>query len=344
MTSGGGSGAPAPGAGLQAGAPAELPRHRHRPPPKHSRWQTVLIALLAVLAAGAGAVVSTSALTANHYSANVARLRHVFPSGPRPAPVAGALTFLVVGGDSRGGSPSGLLPEGMALVRLTSGRTHAEVVSLPVNASLSAPQQPGHSLGGAFSSGGSAQLISAIESATDVRIDHYAQLDFDGVRSVTQQLGGVDVEVQAPYRNRGYSFHVGLQHLAGNAALAYLRNADAAARDTAVVRQQAIITALFERVSQLGLLSDFGRLTDSVGRLSQALTVDNILDGPDLVQLVWSLRDLGRPVFITAPVGGTGVEQEEDVQYLDPSRAGALWSYLRQDSLAEHLDEFRRPG
>jgi hypothetical protein len=47
-----------------------------------------------------------------------------------------------------------------------------------------------------------------------------------------------------------------------------------------------------------------------------------------------------QPAFVTAPINGQGVENGGQVQYLDEIRATALWRYLREDSLIEHLAEF----
>ena len=86
-----------------------------------------------------------------------------------------------------------------------------------------------------------------------------------------------------------------------------------------------IIEALFQRVSEQGALTDLGRLNGLVGSLTRSLTVDDTLGTPDLVARAWELREAGSPVLVTAPTD---------------ERVGALWEYLRTDSLRAHLDAF----
>jgi hypothetical protein len=59
------------------------------------------------------------------------------------------------------------------------------------------------------------------------------------------------------------------------------------------------------------------------------------------VQLVWTLRGLSPPEFVTAPVSDTAVQGDQLVATFDPVRGKALWGYLRHGTLARHLAEFR---
>lgn len=86
---------------------------------------------------------------------------------------------------------------------------------------------------------------------------------------------------------------------------------------------------------------DFRRLKRSIAAVTRVLRVDDTLADTELVPLAWTFHNVARPEFVTAPVEHTTVENRQEVQHLDQARAGAPWSHLRDDSLSEHLDEFR---
>jgi LCP family protein required for cell wall assembly len=288
---------------------------------------TALVAVAGVLACLLGVAIGGAAWTANHYGSEIGRLPDVFPSGDRPPSAPGSLTFLVVGVEPSGNAPSGAVAESLVLVRVTGDRTGVQMVFLPPDLHNGTAEEPGSTLENAFDTGGAQRLVGAVESLTGVRIDHVGLLDFAGFESMTDALGGVTVDVPEPYRNGDHYFPAGRQQLDGAAALAYLRNSGGPeARAGSAVRQQRVVRALSERVSEQGSFSDLGRLTGTLESLTRSLRVDETLDNPDLVSLAWELRGVGNPQFLTAPTD---------------ARAASLWAYLRTDSLRDHLDEFR---
>nr|WP_246323797.1 LCP family protein [Petropleomorpha daqingensis] len=295
-----------------------------RPP-----WRTVLIIVAALVVAGAGLLVGAVTWSVEHFSSHVQRVSGVFPEGGRPASAAGSLTFLTVGVEPVAGS---LLPDAIALVHVTGARTGVQVVFLPVDASLG--QSP--TLREVFGAGGPSALLEAVESASHVRVDHYAEVDFTGFRAVTDALGGVEADVPAPFNNHGHSFAAGRQHLDGDAALAYVRSTPQPGTTLPEQREQVLVSALFDRLEQM-TSGDLRRLQSFTEALTGAVRVDDTLSDTALVQLAWSLRDVSRPDFVTVPVtgGGTGAP------VLDQTRAEAVWRYLQEDSLGDHLAEFR---
>lgn len=326
--------APTAPANRTPAAPSRRARHRRAAP--RSRLRTGLIGLAGVLVVAVGLLIGVATFTTKTFDAGVSRVGNALPEGARPAGSAGgALTFLLAGVEPVPDAERPLL-DAVTLVHVTAGAAHAQLVHLPVGTWTG-----GTTLGGAFTDGGAAGLTGAVETLTGVRVDHFAQLDFAGFSTVVDDLGGVDVDVPEPYRNRGHDFPAGRQHLDGAAALAYVRDADEAARATTAVRQQAVVVAVFDKASRLGVLSDLGTLQRTLGSLASAVQVDDTLSDTGLVDLAWQLRGVGRPDFLTAPVAGAGTEAGTPVQYLDAARASALWGYLRADTLAAHLAEFR---
>ena len=68
---------------------------------------------------------------------------------------------------------------------------------------------PGHGrnkINASYAFGGPSLLIQTVEQLTQVRIDHYVAIDFDGIIQVTDDLGGVDVVVAESTKNGRYTF------------------------------------------------------------------------------------------------------------------------------------------
>ena len=318
--------APEPASRGGDAASVEGGRHRGRPGPR-DRLITALVAVAGLVAAVLGVAIGGAAWTANDYGSEIGRLPDVFPSGDRPPSAPGSLTFLVVGVEPSEDAPSGAVAQSLVLVRVTGDRKGVQMVFLPPDLQEGTADGAGSSLEDAFDTGGPQRLVGAVESLTGVRINHVGLLDLAGFESMADALGGVTVDVPEPYRNGDHYFPAGRQQLDGAAALAYMRNrGDSEARSGTAVRQQRMVRALWERVSEQGALSDLGRLTGTLESLTRSLRVDETLGNPDLVSLAWELRGVGSPQFVTAPTDG---------------RAASLWAYLRTDSLRDHLDEFR---
>src|SRR4051812_6049643 len=105
------------------------------------------------------------------------------------------------------------------------------------------------------------------------------------------------MHVPRPYADRGYAFASGPQHLDGDAALAYVRDAEDTAKATTVLRMQTTVRALSDRLSVQAVLSDLGRLSDVLGQLTKALSGEETLPEADLVRLGWDERGVGPSIW-----------------------------------------------
>jgi LCP family protein required for cell wall assembly len=315
-------------------------RARHRA--KRSRKHTVLLALLAVLVIVAGLTVGLGSLQVDTVAEDVDRVADPFPDEQDRPEVAEAAqearTIFVVGVDPADVATGATRAEAALLVRLTGDRRHAQVVTFPLDAWVA---EQSTTLEGAFGADGPQGVVRAVETLTDVRVDHYAELDYSGFATVIDALGGITVDVPEEYGNRGRTFAPGPQQMDGAAALAYVRDASAASRSGDAERQQRVVQALFSRIGELGAFSDLGRLAGLLDAGTGALRVDDSLADEDLVATGWEFRGVGEPEFIAAPVGSAEEEQGQPVTRLDGERAAALWGHLQADDLAAHLGEFR---
>jgi LCP family protein required for cell wall assembly len=314
----------------------------------------VLVLVLVVLVGGGIWFVTA------RYASNIDRISDVFggiseqtrpaPATPSDDPSGDPVTFLLVGSDTRGHPASGEDPDGRSdaimIARLSADRKHAQLISIPRDSWVTIPGHGTSKINAAYSWGGPSLLIQTIEQLTDVRIDHYVAVDFDGIAQVTDALGGVDVKVAETTTNGPYTFTAGVDHITGEQARWYLgqRHRLAGGDFDRVKRQQQYLQAVFQKLFSSDTFHHVGKLDSALRALTSAVSIDDTLSSADLFSLAYSMRDL-TPAdvdFFTAPVLGTGMEGAASVVYLDSVRCDRMWTYLRSDSLAQNAAEFSK--
>jgi LCP family protein required for cell wall assembly len=322
----------------------------------------VLIRLL--LAAAAAAVLLVGGITGlflerqGAYDRNIQRVPGVFPAeADRPARAPGrAQNWLLVGSDRRADQATTGLDanellwrygaqraDTIMLVHLPADRGRVYLVSFPRDAWVPIQGHGSAKLNAAFSFGGPPLLIATIERLTGVRVDHFAILDFEGFRSMTDALGGVDVRVARPVRDpaRQVVWPAGIQHLDGARALDFVRQRhNLPGGDLGrIKRQQAFLKALAGQVVDRGTLANPLKLNAFLEASTKAMSVDESLTTSRLRSLALQFRSVhaGDIDFLTAPVAGTGTEGRQSVVYLDRARGRPLYRALRTDAVAGYL-------
>jgi LCP family protein required for cell wall assembly len=317
--------------------------------PKRTGRRRILLVILAVLLVVAGGVAGGLYVVSERLAGNVQRVPAVFDGldpDERPAeptgPAADALTFLLVGTDSRSAEPTtGTSAEApsfeygaqrsdvIMLARISADRTRAALVSIPRDTWIDIPDHGKAKINAAYSYGGDTLLVETIESLTQVRVDHFAVIDFAGFQAMTDAVGGIDVEVEEATSNFGVDFHAGVNHLNGEEALAYVRQRFGLPRGDLdrVQRQQNALRALLAKAMSADTLRNPARAYDFLDAVTRSVGVDDTLGNDDLRSLFFSLRSLRADdiTFLTAPVTGTGMEGDQSVVYLDQERAARLW-------------------
>ena len=311
------------------------------------------LCLVLALVAGGGLWFLT-----DRYAGNIDRVADVFESideesRPAPAtPVQAAaedpVTFLLVGSDTRAEVAPGETPDGRSdaimLARFTADRQHAQVISIPRDSWVDIPGHGRNKINASYSIGGPTLLIQTVEQLTEVRIDHYVTIDFDGIIQVTDDLGGVDVVVAETTSWGPYTFAAGVNHLDGDQARWYVgQRYDLPGGDfDRVKRQQNYLRAMFTKLFSQDVFTSPGRLDSTLLAVTNAVAVDDGLGNGELLSMAYSLRDLtpADVQFFTAPVLGTGTEGSASVVYLDVNTGQRMWGYLQTDSLGQNADEF----
>jgi LCP family protein required for cell wall assembly len=278
------------------------------------------------------------------------------PSASAAAPLpTEAVNILVLGSDSRsgeenqalgGGSSTGARSDTAMVVHIDAGRTAATVVSIPRDTLVTRPSCPlesggstavsyGAMFNSAYAVGGPVCAVKTVESITDVRMDHYVEIDFSGFAKLVDALGGVTVTTDEDIDDDDSHLHLkaGTHHLDGKRALALARTRHGIGDGSDLGRiglQQQLVKALLERISSAGLLTDPAKLYSVADALTGSLTTDTGLDSlTELMSLGESLKGLSSDAVrtVTMPVV-TAPSDPNRVVAKEPA-ASELWESLR---------------
>jgi anionic cell wall polymer biosynthesis LytR-Cps2A-Psr (LCP) family protein len=180
-------------------------------------------------------------------------------------------------------------------------------------------------------------------AAVEDLVDQPADDRFEGFRSMTDALGGVEVRVARTVRDpaRKLVWPAGTQHLDGARALDFVRQRhNLPGGDLGRIRrQQAFLKALASRVVDRGTMANPLKPNALLEASTKAVSVDESLTISRLRSLALQFRSVGAGdlVFLTAPVAGTGTEGRQSVVYLDRAKGRPLYRALRTDAVAGYL-------
>ncbi|MFL5998853.1 MAG: LCP family protein [Streptomyces sp.] len=278
------------------------------------------------------------------------------PSASREAPLpTEAVNILVLGSDSRsgkenealgGGSSTGARSDTAMVVHIDAGRTTATVVSIPRDTLVTRPSCPlesggstspayGAMFNSAYSVGGPVCAVKTVESITNVRMDHYIEIDFSGFAKLVDALGGVTVTTDEDIDDDDshLTLKAGTHHLNGKQALAFARTRHGIGDGSDLGRiglQQKLVKALLEQISSTNLLTSPTKLYSVADAITGSLTTDTGLDSlTELMSLGESLKGLSsdEAKTVTMPVV-TAPSNPNRVVAKEPA-ASELWASLR---------------
>jgi len=333
------------------GTPGSHPNSRRR-----RRWVYVLagVLTLVVLAAGAGWLTVRHAV--DGYDRNIQRFGDPFggiPTTQRAAPDAaatGAMNLLLLGSDSRidAGNPQqwsygAQRTDAIMLVHLQADRKAAYVVSIPRDSWVTVPGHGKAKINAAFSWGGPSLMVRTVESVTGVPIDHVVVADFTGFKTLTDQLGGVDITIPQATHDERHTWTAGVHHMNGEEALDYVRqrhNLPGGDFDR-VKRQQNWIRAVIRKLSATGTLANPVALNRDLQTLSQSVSTDSGFGMDKIGDLVSSVAGLGGSElgFFTVPTLGAGwsPDHTQSIVNLDQKVGPTLWTAVKADKVQDWL-------
>lgn len=171
----------------------------------------------------------------------------------------GQVNILLLGSDVRP-DDGGFRTDVIILVSLNPKDGFVSAVSFPRDLFIYIPGFGENRINVAFPRGGFEALADTLEHNFGVRPDHYVMVDFNGFKTVINNLGGIDVMAEknlsdscAKWINAsGYcSVGPGLVHMNGEVALWYARSRYSTNDIDRARRGQEVIEAIFNRLMSL---------------------------------------------------------------------------------------------
>ncbi|MGH3753885.1 MAG: LCP family protein [Pseudonocardiaceae bacterium] len=224
---------------------------------------------------------------------------------------------------------------------LTSGNPPT-LVSLPRDSSVPVPGRGRLKLNATFAIGGPTLLVQTVEKVTGLRVDHYAEMGFDGFARLVDDVGGVQLCPTEPISDplAGLNIPAGCQVLDGPQALGYVRTRQSPRGDLdRVVRQREFLGALIARASSPVVLLNPLLVGPLAADAPDVVTVDGGDHVWHLARLGWAMRSLSGAdaVTMTVPIAGFGPVSDGSSGVLwDREQAGRLFAALAEDERVPH--------
>jgi LCP family protein required for cell wall assembly len=166
--------------------------------------------------------------------------------GGQPGLTDGPLNVLVLGVDTRPDSQEmGSRTDTIMLVQVVPKSGDVKLLSVPRD--LFVEVEPGEKdrINAAYNYGGIEETIDALENYSDVLIDHYAVVDFEGFEKIIDAMGGVRVDVGDDQFPEKWEMGEDVQRLNGHKALIYARYRGTPGADIdRMQRQRELVGAL----------------------------------------------------------------------------------------------------
>ncbi|RST13635.1 LytR family transcriptional regulator [Streptomyces sp. WAC04770] len=364
------------GRGRNARSPRRAPKSGKR---RVLRWGSSVLALLILGAAGAGY------LYYEHLNGNIRKEDLTLGDkrmADHKANAAGQtpLNILLIGSDARdseanqklGGAKETFgappLADVQMLLHLSADRSNLSVVSMPRDTMLKMPKctapdgevfpastgdvQTNQSLG----RGGPGCTVATWYELTGIRIDHFMMIDFAGVVSMADAIGGVPVCVSDNIYSRGadgrggsgLKLEKGTTYVKGEQALQWLRTRYGFEDGSDLARAKAqhqYMNSMVRELRKGTKLTDPGKLMNLAEAATNALTVDKGLDTvKKLYDLAEELKKVPtkRITMSTMPnVYGTGVNAGR--VYPKAGDAEQLFRMVREDMPLDGKASKRKP-
>ena len=283
----------------------------------------------------------------------------------RPEKTSKALNYLLVGSDTREGltkeqmkvlrvgsakTAAGGRSDTMLLVHISKARDKAMIISLPRDSLVTIPAHRSSDgtkdigvtkskINASFAWGGAPLLIETVELATNLRIDHYIEVNFAGFAGIVDALGGIEVctkkDIDDPKSHLVLS--AGVHTLNGIESLKYVRTRDFDGLGDIgrMQRQQQFMSSVLRKATSTGVLLNPIKLVNFFNAAISTVKTDSELNESDLLTLAKQLRNLSASKVrtLTVPIANPNAYAPGvgSVVTWDSVLAGELFQRLRDD-------------
>jgi LCP family protein required for cell wall assembly len=278
-------------------------------------------------------------------------------SANRPVNETGAINVLLVGSDTREGDNlqygqkmlnAGKRTDTIILMHISPNRDKATLISFPrdsvvdmpaCKSETGAPVAARHEMiNAAYNEGGITCTISTIEALTDIRIDHFVEVDFTGFKNIVNALGGVRICLTKPVDDKKakLTLPAGWHLLAGEKALGYvrLRGYGDGSDISRIKRQQVFLSQVVKKATSSELLTDPVKMLNFINTAAKSVRMDEELakDTGTLLEIGQSAQKLtaGGVKLITVP-WGPHPDDPNRVAWVQPY-ANQLFAAIKNDT------------
>ncbi|MBB6076929.1 LCP family protein required for cell wall assembly [Streptomyces paradoxus] len=269
----------------------------------------------------------------------------------------GSENILVLGSDTRaggnkklgGGTDDGSARSDTAMiVHIYKGHKKASVVSIPRDTLIDRPactdtqgnEHPAAQnamFNSAYSTGGAACAVKTVESITDLRMDHYLEVDFAGFQKLIDDLGGVEITTTKSIDDPDSHLNLkaGTHTLDGEQALGLVRTRHGVGDGSDLGRiqlQQAFIKALVNQIKDVGVFSNPKKLLDLAETATKTVTTDSDLGSVNkLASFASGLKGISpsNMHMVTMPVAYDPADPNRVL--LQKKKADQIWKALEDD-------------
>lgn len=254
--------------------------------------------------------------------------------------------ILLLGSDTRSGSEaaqvSGSRADSIMLAHIPADGKGVYLVSIMRDTWVNIPGYGAAKINAALNYGGISLQVATVENLLGIKIDHVAEIEFEGFKALVNSVGGVDVQVPFDFDINAWSFKQGMQHMDGGAALAFVRaRYPFADGDYQRVRnQRAFLRGMYNTMKAKGALNNVGSFQSAVESIAGYMRVDSGLDAAQIAQIAAPVLTSGDTTMrmTTLPNAGPGWSYDGQSIVIVNQAANANLSYaLQHDSMDQFM-------
>ena len=310
------------------------------------------------------AISAVSALAFGTVTASINKIDVFNGIEKRPEKKSTAMNYLLVGSDTREGlskeelkalrvgsiaTAAGKRSDTMLLVHISKARDKAVLISIPRDTFALIPEHKSKSgklipaayskINSSFNWGGAPLLIQTVEEMTELKIDHYIEINFAGFARIVDSIGGVEVctkkDINDPKSH--LILEAGVHTLNGIESLKYVRTRefDGLGDLGRMQRQQAFMSAVLRKATSAGVLLNPITMASFINSSLSAVTTDSELKNSDLIALAKQIKSLSTSSVrtLTVPLSNLNYYSNGVTSAVlwDPVLAPQLWTRLRED-------------